>query len=288
MFVQFAELPVLNQDRAKAFYMKNFDMSARADMPIHADGWRWIELVPPGAHTSIHFVRQAAHTHSEFPVLSLIEVHIDQAYQRLVAAGVEIMTAPAPAFWNPTQRAMELRDSEGNRIILSTPDASMALGHKPNVRTCLWVQDDVEEMAKLYTSLIERSELLGVLHVDPDAPALAADICLDGTPYTLLRGGPQHKLSPAASIVVETLDQAQTDHLWHTLIEGGGQEGSCGWLVDRFGVSWQINPKALLRRISDPDREAAGRALQAMMQMKKIDIALIEAAFEGAIASITA
>jgi predicted 3-demethylubiquinone-9 3-methyltransferase (glyoxalase superfamily) len=98
----------------------------------------------------------------------------------------------------------------------------------------------------------------------------------------ILTAGPHHKLSPAASISVLTKDQDETDHLWSALIANGGAESRCGWLTDRWGVSWQIAPEALPRLLGAPDRAAAGRAQAAMMQMGKIDIAAMEAAFNNA------
>lgn len=98
----------------------------------------------------------------------------------------------------------------------------------------------------------------------------------------ILNGGPHYRLNPAASIVVSTEDQAETDALWEKLTADGGEEGRCGWLTDRFGVSWQIVPKVLSTLLGAADRAAAGRAQQAMMAMKKLDIAALEAAFRGA------
>jgi predicted 3-demethylubiquinone-9 3-methyltransferase (glyoxalase superfamily) len=96
-----------------------------------------------------------------------------------------------------------------------------------------------------------------------------------------LNGGPQYKQLPAASIVVRTADQPETDRLWNALLADGGVESRCAWLTDRFGVSWQIVPDALPRMLGADDREAAGRAMQAMLQMTKIDLAALEAAFRG-------
>jgi predicted 3-demethylubiquinone-9 3-methyltransferase (glyoxalase superfamily) len=101
-----------------------------------------------------------------------------------------------------------------------------------------------------------------------------------GTPFTLMDGNQSFEPRHDHSIAVTTLDQSETDRLWDALSEGG-TEGSCGWLQDRFGVHWQIVPTALTHMLSDPDREAAGRAQSAMMGMKKIDIAALRAAFEG-------
>ncbi len=117
-------------------------------------------------------------------------------------------------------------------------------------------------------------------HGQPDDP-MVVEFTLAGAPMMILTAGPHHQLSPATSISVLTRDQDETDRLWSELLAGGGEEGMCGWLVDRFGVSWQIVPEALPRLLGSDKRTAADRAMQAMMQMKKIDIAELERAFEG-------
>ena len=104
---------------------------------------------------------------------------------------------------------------------------------------------------------------------------------LAGTPYQILNGGPHYKLSQAASISVLTKDQTETDRLWEALTANGGEESMCGWLTDRWGVSWQIVPEPLIAMQTADDQVAAERARQAMYQMKKIDIAALEAAFKG-------
>jgi predicted 3-demethylubiquinone-9 3-methyltransferase (glyoxalase superfamily) len=149
------------------------------------------------------------------------------------------------------------------------------------VRTCLWFDGKGEEAARFYVTLIPNSRIDSTFHTDPKAPALLVDFTLGGTPFQALNGGPQYKLTEAASISVQTEDQAETDRLWNALVAGGGRESKCSWLVDRFGVSWQIVPKALMRCLLAPDAAASGRAMQAMMGMSKIDIAKIEAAFAG-------
>lgn len=151
-----------------------------------------------------------------------------------------------------------------------------------SVRTCLWFDGKGEEAARFYVSLLPGSAIEGVHRPAPDGPALAVEFSLAGAPYTILNGGPQFTHTPAASISVSTGDQETTDRLWAALTADGGQESRCGWLVDRFGVSWQIVPEALGRLLSDGDREAAGRARAAMMQMRKLDVAALEAAFRGA------
>ena len=104
---------------------------------------------------------------------------------------------------------------------------------------------------------------------------------LGGVPFQILNGGPHFRPTPAASLVVTTADQTETDRMWDALTKNGGAPGRCGWLTDRWGVSWQIVPDALPRLLGAPDRAAAGRAQAAMMQMGKIDIASLEAAFNA-------
>ena len=149
------------------------------------------------------------------------------------------------------------------------------------VRTCLWFDKQGEEAARFYVSLLPDSHVENVLSPDPDGPALVVEFTLAGTPFMILNGGPLFTHSEAASISVLTKDQAETDRLWDALVADGGGESQCGWLKDRFGVSWQIVPEQLPRCLASADRAAAGRAMQAMMGMHKIDIAAIEAAFEG-------
>lgn len=143
---------------------------------------------------------------------------------------------------------------------------------RPKLRTCLWFEKDAKQAADFYVSLLPASEVETV-----NGPVV--ELTLAGAPLMLLEGGPMYEQTPAASISVLTDDQRETDRLWSALLEGGGKESRCGWLVDRFGVSWQIVPEALPRLLGDEDREAAARVQEAMMQMNKIDIAALEAAF---------
>lgn len=152
---------------------------------------------------------------------------------------------------------------------------------KPKVRTCLWFDGKGEEAAELYVSLLSNSFIETVFRPDAHGPALVVEFTLAGTPYVALNGGPQYQHTPAASIQVLTEDQAETDRLWEALLAGGGEESRCAWLTDKFGVSWQIVPKALIRLLGADDRAAAARAQDAMMKMRKIDIAALEAAFSG-------
>ena len=147
------------------------------------------------------------------------------------------------------------------------------------VRTCLWFEQGGLEAARFYTGLLANSVL------ETDAPEgsdpMIVVFSLDGVPYQILNGGPRYRPTPAASIVVTTPDQPETDRLWQALTENGGEPGRCGWLTDRWGVSWQIVPDVLPRLLGAPDRAAAGRAQAAMLDMGRIDIAALEAAFRA-------
>jgi predicted 3-demethylubiquinone-9 3-methyltransferase (glyoxalase superfamily) len=153
--------------------------------------------------------------------------------------------------------------------------------YRSKVRTCLWFEKGGLEAATFYVSLLPWSAIDAIYdHGSPNDP-MVVEFTLHGAPMMILTAGPHYTLSPAASISVLTKDQNETDHLWSALIAQGGSESRCGWLTDRWGVSWQIVPEALPRLIGAPDREAAMRARAAMMQMGKIDIAVIEAAFNN-------
>ena len=149
------------------------------------------------------------------------------------------------------------------------------------VRTCFWGGGFGIEAVKFWTSLLPDSEIESEIYPDGSGKPLVIEFKLGGAPYMILDVGSEFTLTPATSISVLTEDQAETDRLWEALISGGGSPMACGWLTDRFGLSWQIVPKALPRLMGDPDRAAAERTRQAMMKMVKLDIAALEAAFKG-------
>jgi predicted 3-demethylubiquinone-9 3-methyltransferase (glyoxalase superfamily) len=153
------------------------------------------------------------------------------------------------------------------------------------VRTCFWFDGDGEEAAVFYVSLLPESFIENVVRPDPNGPALVVEFTLCGAPYMVLNGGPMFPPTEAASISVLTEDQGETDRLWGALIADGGVEGRCGWLKDRFGLSWQIVPKVLPQLLSDSDPEAAARVSQAMMQMRKLEILALQAAFQKRMAN---
>lgn len=147
------------------------------------------------------------------------------------------------------------------------------------IRTCLWFDHGGLEAARFYTSLLAGSVL--ETEVVDDVEPLMVSFSLAGVPYSILNGGPQYILSPAASISVTTERQAETDRLWDALTADGGQESRCGWLVDRWGVSWQIVPRVLHELLGSEDRVAAARVREALLQMSKIESAVLQAAFSG-------
>lgn len=149
---------------------------------------------------------------------------------------------------------------------------------RPHSRCCIFLKTGAEEAARFYAATLPDTR---IDHIQPIGPGMAMVLwsCL-GTPYMLMDGNESFEPRHDHSISVTTLDQDETDRLWASLSDGGS-EGRCGWLQDRFGVHWQIVPADLSRLLSDPDREAAGRAQAAMMGMNKIDIAVLRAAFDG-------
>lgn len=149
------------------------------------------------------------------------------------------------------------------------------------VRTCLWFDGRGEEAAEFYTTLLPDSHIESRSYPEPGKPALVVEFTLAGAPYMVLNGGPMFEHSPAASISVLADDQAEIDRLWDALTKDGGKESMCGWVVDRFGVSWQVVPSVLPSMMESDDKAAAGRARTAMMKMRKFDISALEAAFSG-------
>ena len=147
----------------------------------------------------------------------------------------------------------------------------------PKVTPFLWYDTQAEEAARLYVSLFANSRVTQVTP-GPGGRATTVSFELDGVAFTALNGGPMYKFTEAFSMSVACKDQAEVDRLWDALIADGGEPSQCGWLKDRFGLSWQIVPTALPRLLADPDRAKAGRVMQAMLKMRKLDVAVLEAA----------
>jgi 2-polyprenyl-6-hydroxyphenyl methylase/3-demethylubiquinone-9 3-methyltransferase len=152
---------------------------------------------------------------------------------------------------------------------------------------CLWYERDAEAAARFYAETFPDSSVGPVHRAPGDNPSgkqgevLTVEFTVMGIPCIGLNGGPAFKQSEAFSFQVATEDQAETDRYWKAIVENGGQESQCGWCKDKWGISWQITPVALTKAFTGPDRSAAKRAFDAMMSMKKIEIAAIEAAVRG-------
>jgi len=154
------------------------------------------------------------------------------------------------------------------------------------VRPCIVFNDRCEEAIKLYVSLFPNSKVVHLTRSEADGPiakgkVLSAVFQIDGREYTAFDGGPTFTFSEGFSLMVSCETQAEIDRYWAALTVDGGEEGPCGWLKDRFGLSWQIIPSALGQMLTDSESGDSGAALQAMLKMKKLDIAQLQSAYRG-------
>ena len=157
----------------------------------------------------------------------------------------------------------------------------------PKNTVCLWFDRDALEAAQFYADTIPDSSVGAVMRAPGDFPdgkegdVLTVEFAVAGIPCVGLNGGPAFQQSEAFSFQIATDDQAETDRLWNAIVDNGGEESACGWCKDRWGLSWQITPRTLIEGMADPDRAAAKRVFDAMMTMRKIDIAAINQARTG-------
>lgn len=159
------------------------------------------------------------------------------------------------------------------------------------ITPCLWFDHQAEEAAQFYCSIFRNSRVGKVsrygkegfeIHGRPEGSAMTVEFELDGQTFTALNGGPVFQFNEAISFQIHCETQEEVDHYWEKLSEGGDpQAQQCGWLKDRYGVSWQVVPRALIELVSDPASEKSQRATRAMLQMKKIDIAALQRAYDG-------
>jgi len=150
----------------------------------------------------------------------------------------------------------------------------------------IWFDSNAEEAINFYLPIFKDSKVIRVARNPPGGPGpegalLVASIQLEGQEIILMNGGPGHPLTDAISLTVNCSSQEEVDHYWNKLLEGGGKAIACGWLKDRFGLYWQVTPIMLTQLLSDPDRAKAGRVMQAMMKMIKLDIAAVKAAADA-------
>jgi len=155
----------------------------------------------------------------------------------------------------------------------------------PKYSTCLWFDGQAEEATKFYVSIFPNSRVVDTLRWGDAGGArkgalLTSEFELDGRHFIALNGGPQYQFTPAISLVINCDTQAEVDHYWSCFLEGGKAQ-ACGWITDRYGVSWQVTPKILPKLLKDPDTARANRAMRAMMDMVKIDIAALLKAADG-------
>jgi predicted 3-demethylubiquinone-9 3-methyltransferase (glyoxalase superfamily) len=165
----------------------------------------------------------------------------------------------------------------------------MQVGQK--ITPCLWFDDEAEAAVTFYTGIFMNSKVVSVsrygeagheIHGKPAGTVLTVAFELEGQVFTALNGGPVFKFNEAISFQVDCETQEEVDYYWEKLSEGGDPKAQqCGWLKDKYGVSWQVVPRVLVEMMSDPDSEKSGRAMEAMLQMKKIDIAALKRAYWG-------
>jgi predicted 3-demethylubiquinone-9 3-methyltransferase (glyoxalase superfamily) len=147
----------------------------------------------------------------------------------------------------------------------------------------LWFDKQAEDAANYYVSIFKDSKILSISHYGEAGPGPAGAVIvvkfqIEGQEFFALNGGPQFKFDEAISFAIDCQSQEEVDYFWNKLTADGGKESQCGWLKDKFGLSWQVIPRILIELLSDKDKSKAGRVMQAMMQMKKIDIATLQKA----------
>jgi predicted 3-demethylubiquinone-9 3-methyltransferase (glyoxalase superfamily) len=155
----------------------------------------------------------------------------------------------------------------------------------PKQTPCLWFDTQGEEAAEFYCSVFPNSKITDIARYGkagpgPEGQVMVVAFELDGQPYVALNGGPQFTFDEAVSFQIDCGSQDEADHYWYALSKGG-EEGPCGWLKDRFGLSWQVTPRRMIELLADPDPDRSARAMQAMLQMKRIDIAEVERAADA-------
>ena len=158
------------------------------------------------------------------------------------------------------------------------------------ISPCLWFDNQAEEAANFYVGLFKNSKITGILLTDAAASepsgmlvgsVLFVEFELDGERFSALNGGPIFKFNQSVSLMIECSTQEEIDHYWYGLIADGGEESECGWLKDKFGLSWQVTPKQLMEMQRDKDSAKASRVMQAMLTMRKLDLKALEDAYNG-------
>ncbi|MGP0223170.1 MULTISPECIES: VOC family protein [unclassified Paenarthrobacter] len=148
------------------------------------------------------------------------------------------------------------------------------------ISTCLWFDGQAAEAAGFYTSIFDNSAILGSMP-GPDGSPMTVEFEVEGRQFMALNGGPAFSFTEAVSLVVNCASQDEVDRYWDALLEGGGEESQCGWLKDKYGLSWQIVPTALPQLLNGPDPEGSRRAMEAMLTMRKLDVNVLQKAYDG-------
>lgn len=157
----------------------------------------------------------------------------------------------------------------------------------PTLTPCLFFDHRAEEAAAFYASVLPDSRVVSVATTPTDTPftrkgdVLSVSFTILGQPFTAINGGPEFPFTEAVSFQIHCADQAEVDRCWEALVEGGGQHSQCGWLKDRFGLSWQVIPRAMVDYLEGPDPAGCARAMEAMIRMSKLDIETLRRAYEG-------
>jgi len=149
------------------------------------------------------------------------------------------------------------------------------------IMPCLWFDDRIDDAIEFYTGTFKSAKVHDIVRQAPDGPAFTAVIELEGQKFMLLNGGPDFKFTEAVSFTIDCADQEEVDYFWNRFVDNGGEESMCGWCKDRFGLSWQVVPRQLREVLEGADREGASRAMQAMMQMRKLNVAELQKAYAG-------
>lgn len=150
------------------------------------------------------------------------------------------------------------------------------------IMPCLWFDDRIDDAIKFYTETFKSAKVIDVTHQDPNGPAFTAVIELEGHRFMLLNGGPGREFNESVSFMIDCADQQEVDYFWNSFVDNGGEESMCGWCKDRFGLSWQVVPKQIYDTVLGPDKQGSARAVQAMMTMRKLDVAALQKAYAGA------
>lgn len=153
--------------------------------------------------------------------------------------------------------------------------------NKPKITPYLWFDKEAEEAMNLYCSIFKNSKVISVSKFSEEAGATVVEFELEGQRFTAFNAGPQFKFTEAISFYVDCENQEEVDYYWDKFISSGGEESQCGWLKDKFGVSWQIVPRRLIELMTDKDPVKAKRVVDAMMEMQKIDVEALEKAYEN-------